>query len=149
MDYFLLIADTLIVFYGIYVIYISVKQLQLNQYLRRCGLLTSAVITEVELTKERDSYISRLKVTFQDERHRTYDAHFAAKDSAEEYLYLVGGEVLIYYDPLQPERSALAAGIDSSWSFYAQILFGFMCLACGFHLLQETLTRLHWISQLQ
>ncbi|RSK43288.1 DUF3592 domain-containing protein [Hymenobacter perfusus] len=123
---------------GIYLIWINARQLRLNIYLRANGILTSAVITEARLTRERDAFISHFKATYQDPHHRLHEANFSAKDSNEEFLYLVGGEIHVYYDPLRPENCALATDVKSTGAYYA-LVFGAAAITYVAYMIWEVL----------
>ncbi|NVO85824.1 DUF3592 domain-containing protein [Hymenobacter terrestris] len=139
MNYKSLFASTIFFLCGSFILWDTIRQLRLNRYLREHGILTSSVITDTNLTEVREGYISQFKVTFQDQHGSLHQASFSAQDSIDECLYLVGDEILVYYDPSRPKRSATADDVDSSKGYVNKILLGLASLALGFFLLWNSL----------
>jgi hypothetical protein len=121
---------------GGYLIWTNSRQVRLKRYLRDHGVLAAAVITEASLRQEKDYFISTFKVQYEDQFRRLHEAKFTARDSNEEYLYLVGGEVLVRYAPLYPERCDLAMHINSDALYYG-IGLGAAIIACGLYQMWE------------
>lgn len=117
---------------GGYLIWISSRQVRLDRYLRDHGILTAAVITEASLRREKDYFISTFKAQYEDQFRRLHETKFIARDSNDEYLYLVGGEVLVSYDPLRPERCELAIHVNSNGPYYG-IGLGAASIAIGLY----------------
>jgi len=121
---------------GIYLVWTYTKQFRFNRYLRDHGTLTTAVITAANLSRHRDASVSNFNIQYEDQLHHLHETELTARDSNEEYLYLVGSKVLIAYDPLRPERCILAIDANSNTPYYG-IGLGAVSIAQGIYMIWE------------